>query len=133
MTDHIHEGGCMCGEVRYRAAGEPVRVGLCHCVTCRRNTGAPVAAFAIFPRGAVTVLSGEVGRHASSATMVRCFCRACGSPVFQEEGEEINVYLGSLDAPEALPPSYELWSTRRLPWLPEMPELDAFARNRLDP
>ena len=32
-------GGCLCGEVRIVATGEPYRVGLCHCLDCRKNSG----------------------------------------------------------------------------------------------
>jgi hypothetical protein len=116
MTEQAYDGGCMCGALRYRAEGSPKRVGICHCLTCRRNTGAPYG--------------GDVGRYASSEQIDRCFCRSCGAPVFSEEGGEVNVYYGSLDDPGDLRPSYQLWSARRLPWVPEMPDLDAFERDR---
>jgi hypothetical protein len=42
------EGGCACGAVRYVVTGGPLRVGLCHCLTCRKRHGAPFNAFAAF-------------------------------------------------------------------------------------
>ena len=37
----VSEGGCLCGEVRYRIVG-PVRdVIVCHCSVCRRAHGGP--------------------------------------------------------------------------------------------
>ena len=109
MTDGEHTGGCMRGALRYRASGEPERVGICHCETCRRNTGAPFAAFAGFARERVAVLSGETGFFQSSPEGRRYFFRACGSPVFSEwsESETVDVTLGSLDEPERMRPSYE--------------------------
>ena len=38
-------GGCFCGAVRYRVAGEPIDAGYCHCRMCQRSVGAPVVAW----------------------------------------------------------------------------------------
>ena len=48
-------GGCLCGNVRIVASGQPYRVGLCHCLDCRKHHGALFHASAIFPADAVTV------------------------------------------------------------------------------
>ena len=42
------EGGCLCGRVRYRVAGAPVRVTHCHCTLCRRSAEAPFLTWATF-------------------------------------------------------------------------------------
>ena len=132
MADTAHSGGCMCGSVRYRLTAEPMRVGLCHCETCRRNTGAAFGVFAVVRRGDLQVLSGETGWFQSSPVGKRHFCRSCGSPVFSEwtDSDDIDVYVGSLDEPERLEPSYELWTVRRLPWLSHLGQLKRYERNR---
>ncbi len=108
-------GGCLCGNVRSVAAGRPYRVGLCHCLDCRKHHGALFHASAIFPEEAVTV-SGETRDYAG-----RFFCPRCGSSVFSRSADEIEVSLGSLDAPAQFTPTYELWTTRRESWLPPFP------------
>ena len=117
-------GGCLCGAVRLVASGEPYRVGLCHCLDCRKHHGAPFFAAAIFPADAVTV-QGETrdwrGRH---------FCPRCGSSVFARHGDEIEVHLGALDEPNRFTPTYECWSVRREDWLPELPLARSYARDR---
>jgi len=35
-TSHGYEGGCQCGALRYRVAGDPVSVGICRCRECQR-------------------------------------------------------------------------------------------------
>lgn len=111
-----YAGGCLCGDVRFVAVGQPFRVGICHCLDCRKHHGALFHASAIFPATAVTVV-GDIGSYAG-----RCFCPRCGSSVFSRSGDEIEINLGSLDAPNQFEPTYELWTTRREPWLPAFPQ-----------
>jgi len=48
LSDSVHKGGCACGKVRVEARGEPYRVGVCHCLTCRKLHGAPFSFYAVF-------------------------------------------------------------------------------------
>lgn len=38
-TAGTREGGCLCGEVRYRVTGPMRDIIGCHCSQCRRTTG----------------------------------------------------------------------------------------------
>ncbi|MGK7654598.1 GFA family protein [Roseovarius sp. B08] len=49
------EGGCLCGAVRITAEGAPDRVGLCHCLDCRK---CPRCGGSVF-----SVRDGEVEVH----------------------------------------------------------------------
>ena len=119
-----YEGGCLCGAVRLTATGRPHRVGLCHCLDCRKHHGALFNAAAIFPEAAVAIV-GETrdfrGRH---------FCPTCGSSVFARSGDEVEVHLGALDAPDRLTPTYENWTVRREAWLPPFPLGRSYRRDR---
>jgi hypothetical protein len=122
MTNTVQKGGCACGKVRIEARGEPYRVGVCHCLTCRKVHGAPFNFYVVFPREAVTV-TGDVTIFASSEHGRRYSCRSCGAPVYSryDHPDEIDLYPGSFDEPGLWQPSYELWRRRREPWLPEFP------------
>ena len=117
-------GGCLCGDVRFEASGRPYRVGLCHCLDCRKHHGALFHASAIFPKEAVSI-EGETRSFAG-----RFFCPRCGSSVFGQSGDEIEVNLGSLDAIDQLIPTYELWTIRRESWLPLFPLNRSYERDR---
>jgi hypothetical protein len=117
-------GGCLCGKVRIVASGRPYRVGLCHCLDCRKHHGALFHATAIFPQDAVAI-EGETRGYAG-----RFFCPHCGSPVFARTTDEVEVSLGALDAPDQLMPTYELWTDRRERWLPPFPLKRRYARDR---
>ena len=117
-------GGCLCGNLRITATGRPYRVGLCHCLDCRKHHGALFLATAIFPQDAVTI-EGETGEYAG-----RHFCPHCGSSVFSRSDDEVEVHLGALDAPDQFMPTYELWTIRREAWLPPFPLARHYTRNR---
>ena len=117
-------GGCLCRDVRFVAQGDPVRVGICHCLDCRKHHGAPFHASAIYPQEAITVTgqtSDYQGRH---------FCPRCGSSVFSCSDDEVEVHLGALDEPDHFRPSYELWTLRRERWVPPLAGGEAFERDR---
>ncbi|MCO5730918.1 GFA family protein [Rhizobium sp. SSA_523] len=118
------EGGCLCGAVRFRAVGKPYRIGLCHCLDCRKHHGALFHASAIYPQSAVAV-EGETGQYRG-----RHFCPACGSPVFGRSEDEVEVHLGSLDQPSLMQPTYELWTIRRESFLPPFEDLRHYERDR---
>lgn len=117
-------GGCLCGNVRITTAGQPYRVGVCHCLDCRKHHGALFYAAAVFPKDAVTV-EGETAEYAG-----RYFCPRCGSSVFARSGDEIEVHLGALDAPDQLTPTYECWTVRREGWLPSFPVSQRYQHDR---
>jgi len=118
-------GGCLCGDVRFVASGRPYRIGICHCLDCRKHHGALFHASAIFPQSAVEV---EGKTHDFEA---RAFCPRCGSSVFSKSDDEIEINLGSLDEADQLIPTYELWTIRREAWLPPFPVKHRYEQNRL--
>lgn len=117
-------GGCLCGDVRIEAAGRPYRVGLCHCLDCRKHHGALFFAAAIFADDAVTI-EGETREYSG-----RHFCPRCGSSVFARHDDEVEVHLGTLDAPDQFMPTYECWIVRREAWLPPLPLARSYQRDR---
>ncbi|MFP5075707.1 GFA family protein [Rhizobium sp. YIM 134829] len=118
------EAGCLCGRVRLVVSGEPFRVGLCHCLDCRKHHGTLFHASAIFPEAAVRI-SGE-----TKAYRDRHFCPTCGSSVFSRSGDEIEVGLGSLDVTDQFVPTYELWTIRRESILPPLPLAHHYPHDR---
>jgi len=112
MAQIRHAGGCLCGAVRLEMSGEPYRVGVCHCLDCRKHHGAVFSTFAVFPADAV-VVTGE-----TRSCRDRYFCPVCGSSVFSCSADEVEVPLGAFDAPNQMKPTYEIWTRRRENWLP---------------
>ncbi|UOM34632.1 GFA family protein [Acuticoccus sp. I52.16.1] len=112
-----------------RLDGDPSEVGLCHCRTCRRETGGPFMAYAVFPRAALTVV-GET-RSWIETTDHRHFCPRCGSPLFatMDGDPAVEMRLGCLDDTSDLTPAFEIWVDRRAPWLAPLPGAAQHKRN----
>jgi len=127
-----HTGGCLCGAVRYRVTGAPLRVGLCHCSQCRRQTGSALPSFVTWPLDRLELTKGKPSRFRVSDNATREFCRDCGSPLFWRPAQDdrITVLLGSLDDAEAMPkPSYELWTERRMHWVPQFEGITSYRQD----
>src|ERR1700729_1337187 len=82
---------CSCGQLRIEVNGEPLGVGVCHCLACQRRTGSVFAALASFAApykvyGAAT----EYVRVGDQGARFRFrFCPVCGTTLFHtEEGYE---------------------------------------------
>jgi hypothetical protein len=123
------EGGCLCGAIRFRASGDPVRTSLCYCTQCRRQTGSAMPAFAVFPVQAVAVVRGAPASFAASEKADREFCPSCGSPLFWRGRNDplVDVFLGTFDQPDDLPrPLRQIWTMHRLPWVTDVSAIPAW-------
>lgn len=128
MDDNL-TGGCACGQLRFEVRGAPKRVGLCHCMTCRKTSGSVFNAFAVFPTDQVTI-TGESRGWETSPGSADHFCPRCGSQVFYADGgDEIEIKLGAFDRTDLFTPTYEAWAKRRESWLCT-PDLVSYPENR---
>jgi hypothetical protein len=125
-------GGCACGAVRYVAVGGPLRVGLCHCLTCRKRHGAPCNAFAAFRVDKVRI-EGRTQVWDGAEHGLLHGCPICGSSLFwtatDDDDDEIEIHLGGLDQTGQFTPQYEVWVKRREPWLPPL-NVPQYVENR---
>ena len=102
-----HEGGCLCGSVRYATSGFPSRVTVCHCRFCQRATGSAYMVEPIFEARNFTVLAGNPSVYdqvsAGSGKVVHVhFCADCGTKLwlsFERFPDAVGVYAGTYDDP----------------------------------
>jgi len=86
LISKSHTGGCLCGAVRFEAAGRPRSTVFCHCKYCQKRTGSSLALLVYFRKDAVKSLSGPMKkfRHTSDQSgrwIDSEFCGTCGSAV----------------------------------------------------
>lgn len=115
-------GGCACGALHWRAEGEPLTQGLCHCRTCQRISGSGHVGWMTFPESAVTVTGATrpTGRTGGSGRIATRFsCPACNSTVYgtaEVIPGLLNLYAGSLDDPSQFKPTIAIFVRERPAW-----------------
>ena len=81
-----HEGGCACGEVRYKTSAYPTHTAVCHCRYCQLRTGSAFGVSVYFERNAVEKLSGKLHKFEyeteSGNKVCTEFCVICGTTVY---------------------------------------------------
>jgi hypothetical protein len=116
----VVRGGCLCGAIRYRVEGIPSSISICHCRSCRRASGAPAVSWFVVSRAQFKLESGVLAIYQSSKPVHRGFCQKCGTQLtYQHESAPDNIELttASLDEPERLQPTMEIWLSLKLPWV----------------
>ncbi|MEO0670571.1 MAG: GFA family protein [Pseudomonadota bacterium] len=102
------------------ASALPATVSYCHCIDCRRITGAPVAALAAFRSDDVEIRGPERPAKVSGTGFSRTFCADCGTPIaFRGDyvpGQTF-LHLSLFDDADRLVPTLHSYESRRLPWL----------------
>ena len=118
MSHRIGQGRCLCGQVRFSFAEPPIWCGYCHCESCRRNTGAVVAAFVGVDSGRFDC-TGPVASYSSSSGVVRDFCSVCGTPLTYRADRfpgEVHIYVGTLDEPRRFKPEFHVHYAEKISW-----------------
>jgi hypothetical protein len=114
-------GGCQCGAVRYEITNDPVRLYVCHCRECQKQSSSAFGISLIVPRAGFRVTAGATRswtRPTDSGGRLTCvFCPACGSRLWHESvpaEKTISVKGGSLDTPLDLGTVFHVWTSRKL-------------------
>jgi len=126
------EGGCLCGQLRYRVSLAPIDSGYCHCRMCQKSSGAPLQATAEIPVAGFAFIEGEAKAYCSSPGAVRHFCPHCGSQLtfrMAEDPTYVSINTPTLDRPEALPQRMHIWRESRIPWFEVKDDLPRYDRD----
>ena len=119
------EGGCACGQVRYRLTSAPMFVHCCHCTACQTETGSAFAVNALIEPDRVTLLAGAPepvwtpSESGKGQIIHRCpTCRVALWSHYSGAGDRIRfVRVGTLDEPGRLPPDIHIYTRSKLPWV----------------
>ncbi|MEM7428916.1 MAG: GFA family protein [Pseudomonadota bacterium] len=125
MPDTL-EGGCFCGEVKYKITGEAVLQLMCFCRDCLSTTGTDGYAGLMVRSEDFQLIQGHPARHERTSrkgrTVTRHFCGTCGSNLYGVTSFGLtSVAAGSLDEPDRFQPTKKVFTQDAPVWarLPE--------------
>jgi hypothetical protein len=140
MPDPL-EGGCACGQTRYKILSPPLFVHCCHCKDCQRQTGSAFVLNALIETNRVERLSGETVLFGMPTDSGRphdvARCSGCGTTVWSHYGgiSKLSfVRIGTLDEPSAMRPDVHIYTRSKLPWITlpaETPAFEAYYDSKL--
>ena len=126
-TKHNLSGGCLCGGVRYTLGEPPFGLVDCHCVDCRRSSGAPYVTWGMVKRENFQLVCGTL-RRVEHAGRIRSFAACCGTQILFEDAPDwprVDVAIATLDDPKPFRPSRAIWTEDKLPWVMLDPDIPA--------
>lgn len=108
----VLSGSCLCGQVVYHSSTLPLSITLCHCIECRKASGAPFLTFGLFHNAALQWTSSSTDKEPTiritpspalkwgPSIAVRGSCGECSSPLFMKyhcRPDGTNVVMGIMD------------------------------------
>jgi hypothetical protein len=126
------EGGCACGEIRYRLTSEPLFVHCCHCLNCQRQTGSAFVINVLIEADRVELLAGEPERvpvPRGNKTQPIWRCPTCKIALYSQytSARLRFVRAGTLDDPSSVAPDVHIYTRSKLPWVELPDDVPAFA------
>lgn len=117
------EGGCQCGEVRYKALGRLNRAYACHCTACQKRSGSafamllPVGRADFSCEGQVVLAPQE---EANGILAMVNSCGRCGTRLFTTNPLWPNLVIlrgGTVDDSRLISPAFHSWVRSKQEWL----------------
>jgi hypothetical protein len=113
-------GSCLCRVVAYTVAGPLEPMWHCHCLLCRKLSGAAFATYVAAQASGFSWLRGQeyLTHYALSATLIRSFCQQCGAvvPYATSDGTRIVLPAGGLDDDTGVRPCAHSGVATQAPW-----------------
>lgn len=116
----VREGGCRCGQVRFRVTEDALLTMACHCIGCQQMTGSAFSLSAMYPAAGFEVTAGEPVIGGLHGPTKHHFCPHCLSWLFtRPDGATwlVNVRATMFDEAADFSPYMETYTDERLAWV----------------
>jgi len=115
IPDPPYTGACLCGAVKWRLEERPLAVNACHCMDCKKSTGA-TNVLMLLARNEAFSSTGETQAYRKRADSGRELdihrCAKCGTRMFHHNlASKALVFItaGTLDDPSWAVPTSHIW------------------------
>jgi hypothetical protein len=110
-----YTGSCLCGTARWRLEARPLAINACHCMDCKKSTGA-TNVLMLLARNEDFSFSGETHLYRKRADSGRELdiqrCAKCGTRLFHHNlvsNALVFITAGTLDDPSWAVPTSHIW------------------------
>jgi hypothetical protein len=122
------DGGCHCGQIKFRAEIDPEQVEICHCTDCQTLSGSAYRTVVPAEANSFELVSGKPKLYAKTAQdgsqRLQAFCGECGSPLYSAppEGEKgyFGIRVGTINQRDQLVPKNQCWARSAQPWTQDL-------------
>ena len=119
MGEFMREGGCRCGQVRFKISAPPLITMACHCTGCQKMTASAFSLSVLTRSAGFEVTQGEPVLGGLHGATRHFFCPHCKSWMFTRPDDAphvVNVRTTLLDDPSGLEPFMETMTAEKLRW-----------------
>ena len=112
----VIEGGCYCGEIRYRSDGDVAFAGQCHCRECQYITGGNPNVIVAVPTSGFSYTKGtpaSFSRTDIDNPVTRHFCEKCGTALGTSSPnmpDSMILKVGTMDDPSFFKPTMAIFT-----------------------
>ena len=114
-------GGCQCGAVRYKLEDSIIRLNICHCSDCQRQSGSAFGMSLVISPETFQLTAGTLKSFETTAdsgrTKTGAFCSHCGVRIYNRTSALMSVKAGTLDDVSWLVPNGQYWTRSKQPWV----------------
>ena len=113
------EGGCLCGDIRFIANGDPLGSIQCHCRQCQYITGGHPNVLMIMPMKTFQFIKDIpkiYKRKNKNNAYSRLFCQNCGTAIGTlnpDKPDTIILKIGTFDDPSIFEPKIAIFTSEK--------------------
>ena len=135
-----HEGGCLCGKVRFELNDDPEVAYGCHCRFCQKATGTAFRSGMRYRKENVSINDAELKTYIYTSpehgrSLNIHFCPSCGTTVTvtTDRFPEAQVMmLGTLDDPSSIKVEMHMFADEGMKWVSFGEDDTVYGKHRLN-